>query len=107
MSVLPEVFVTFDDRFKRRVGQTDDLVGHGQLGRLEPFGGTRPFLTGFARQPGRSFERTGRDQGSSSQTPQAGDFIAELPDDLLLLPDDVRQLPHQGGGLGFRNVRQR
>jgi hypothetical protein len=102
-----EVFVTLEDRSGWRFGQRDDLVGKGQLSRLESLGGTGPLLTGGARWPGKSFEGTGRDQRSGCQTLQAGDLIAELLDRLVLLLDEGPKLLHQGGRFGFGDVGQR
>jgi hypothetical protein len=103
-----EVFVTFEDRIGWRVDQRDDdLVGDGQEGGLEPLGGPGPLLTRGAWRAWRNFQRTGCDQGSGFQTLQAGDFIAELLDDLLLPLEEVQQLSHQRGRFGFGNLGQR
>src|SRR5215210_41567 len=103
-----EVFVTFEDRSGWRVGQSDDrLFGDGQLGRLEPLGGTGPLLTRVARRTGRRLQRTGRDERPGLEALETEDFVFEFLDVVLQMADDIKQLPHQRGAFRFRDVGQR
>ena len=103
-----EVFVPFEDRSGWRVGQRDDdLVGNGQLGGLEPLGGSGPLLTGSRGGRGGASRGLGAIMGRVFRPLRRRISSSSCWMRSLLLADDIQQLPHQRGGFGFGDVGQR
>ena len=99
-----EVLVPFERRLGGPIVQRDDLVRDDELSVLGPFGGAGSFLARFGRTGGRSFEATGSDHGTRFLTLEAGDFVFKLLEAFLLGADDLKQLSHEGRGIGFGDV---
>ncbi len=103
-----EVLVALEGGPGRRVDQRDDdLVGDGQLGGLGPLVGPGPLLAGSRGGRGGVSRRLGAIMGRVLRPLRRAISSSSSLDAVLLVADDIEQLPHQRGAFGFRDLGQR